>query len=254
MRQKLIDVINMETGRLKPARRPGDLNEVGTGFPLWEQILSVYDGSTVRKVNRAMDHPGGEGTAVTFAGLIEKTGFIKQMKDIMQVLRETFGMPMDLEFANDGKDLYILQCRPQSHMEEQEQVQIPKWIPEKNKLFYGQQIRDKRPGAGHPNARLRGPRRIFRCGLVRGPGRRWRRREPAECHSPTAVLHPHGTGAMGQPGRHPAGRTRHLFGHRSYRHADRDRPESQNRPRPIFRNPLFPGPRGSEHPLPGPLP
>jgi hypothetical protein len=44
-------------------------------------------------------------------------------------------MPMDVEFASDGNDLYILQCRPQSHMEDQEHVLIPTWIPEKNKLF-----------------------------------------------------------------------------------------------------------------------
>jgi len=133
--QKLIDVINMETGRFETHPIDAILGEVGAEFPLWERTLSVYDGSTVRKANRAMDHPGREGTAVTFAGLIENTGFIKQMKEIMQVLRETFGMPMDVEFAGDGNDLYILQCRPQSHMEDQEHVLIPKWIPEKNKLF-----------------------------------------------------------------------------------------------------------------------
>ena len=38
-----------------------------------------------------------------------KTGFIKQMKEIMQVLRETFGMPMDVEFASNRNNLYILQ-------------------------------------------------------------------------------------------------------------------------------------------------
>ena len=57
----------------------------------------------------------------------------------MRVLRETFGMPMDVEFAHDGKNLYILQCRPQSRLEEEEPVLVPKWVPEKRKLFSANQ-------------------------------------------------------------------------------------------------------------------
>jgi len=133
--QKFMDVINMDTGRFETHPVDEMLREAGADFPLWNQILSVYDGSTVRKTNRAMDHPDEGGLVVTFAGLIENTGFIKQMKEIMRVLKETFGMPMDVEFAHDGKDLFILQCRPQSQLEDEEQVLIPKWVPEKKKLF-----------------------------------------------------------------------------------------------------------------------
>ena len=57
---------------------------------------------------------------VTFAGLFESTGFLKQMREIMRILRDTFGMPMDIEFAYDGNDLYILQCRPQSKLDEED--------------------------------------------------------------------------------------------------------------------------------------
>ena len=133
--QKFIDVINMDTGRFETHPIDEMLREAGSEFPLWNQVLSVYDGSTVRKASRAMDHPDEAGLVVTFAGLLENTGFIKQMKEIMRVLKETFGMPMDVEFAHDGKDLFILQCRPQSQLEDEEQVLIPKWVPEKKKLF-----------------------------------------------------------------------------------------------------------------------
>jgi len=133
--QKFIDVINLETGRFETHPIDDIIREIGAEFPLWDRILSVYDGSTLRKASRAMDHPDGSGMVVTFAGLIENTGFIKQMKEILRVLRETFGMPMDVEFAYDGKRLFILQCRPQSHLGDEEHVLIPKWIPEKRKLF-----------------------------------------------------------------------------------------------------------------------
>lgn len=133
--QKLIDVINMETGRFETRSIDEIRREAGSEFLRWDQIFSVFDGSSVRKANRAMDHPEAEQMVVNFAGLIENTGFIKQMKGIMGVLKDTFGMPMDVEFAHDGTHLYILQCRPQSHMESEEPVPIPKWIPEKRKLF-----------------------------------------------------------------------------------------------------------------------
>lgn len=133
--QKFMDVINLETGRFETHPVDEILREVGGDFPLWNQILSVFDGSTVRRASAAMDHPDAGGLVVTFAGLIETTGFVKQMREIMRVLKETYGMPVDVEFAHDGKSLYILQCRPQSQLEDEEQVRIPKWIPEKKKLF-----------------------------------------------------------------------------------------------------------------------
>jgi hypothetical protein len=133
--QKFIDLINMETGRFETHSVDEILREVGGDFPLWNQIFSVFDGSTVRRASAAMDHPDAGGLVVTFTGLIETTGFIKQMREIMRVLKETYGMPVDVEFAHDGKDLHILQCRPQSQLEDEEPVLIPKWIPEKKKLF-----------------------------------------------------------------------------------------------------------------------
>lgn len=133
--QKSIDVINMETGRFETHPIDEILGETGSDFPLWHQILSVYAEGVLRKANPVLDHPGRDGLVVTFAGLIENSGFIKQMREIMRVLQKTYGMPMDVEFAHDGKDLYILQCRPQSQLADEEQVLMPKWVPEKKKLF-----------------------------------------------------------------------------------------------------------------------
>jgi len=132
---------------------------------------------------------------VTFAALFELTGFLKQMREIMRILRDAFGMPMDVEFAHDGRKLHILQCRPQSRSEDEGACEIPVSIPEERKLFSARkfvtsaQIRDIRKivyvdpeayaGMTAPsemaavgdavsrlNARL--PRRSF---ILMGPGR-----------------------------------------------------------------------------------
>ena len=133
--QKQIDVLNMETRRFETHDIDDLIREVGTDLPLWDKILSVFDGSTVRKASRALNHPVRDKMVVTFAGLVESTGFIKQMREIMRVLREAFGMPMDVEFAHDGRHLNILQCRPQSRVEDEASVAIPINIPDERKLF-----------------------------------------------------------------------------------------------------------------------
>jgi len=133
--QKHIDVINLETGRFESHAIDDILKEVGADFPLWDKILSMSDGTTVRRANRAMDRPDRDETVVTFNGLFEGTGFLKQMRELMRALRDTFGMPMDVEFAHDGTDLYILQCRPQSRLDDEGPVEIPAWVPERRKLF-----------------------------------------------------------------------------------------------------------------------
>lgn len=133
--QRSIDVINMETGRFETRSIDEVRREAGAELPLWDRILSVWDGSTLRVANAALDRPEADGMIVDFGGLIRDTGFIEQMKAVMRVLRDTFGMPMDVEFAHDGKTLHILQCRPQSFREEGEPALVPKWVPEKQKLF-----------------------------------------------------------------------------------------------------------------------
>jgi hypothetical protein len=133
--QRYIDVINLETRRFETHPVEDIVREAGPDYPLWDRVLSVWDGNVVRAANLALDQPGRDETVVAFNGLFERTGFLKQMREIMRALRETFGLPMDVEFAHDGKDLYILQCRPQSQMDEEETVSIPAWIPDRQKLF-----------------------------------------------------------------------------------------------------------------------
>jgi len=133
--QKSIDVINLETRRFETHPIDDILREVGDDFPLWDRIFSVHEDGSVRKANRALNHPDRDRMIVTLAGLIEGTPFIKQMREIMRVLRESFGMPMDVEFAHDGRRLHILQCRPQSRQDEEEHVAVPTWIRDERKLF-----------------------------------------------------------------------------------------------------------------------
>ncbi len=133
--QRYIDVINLETGRFESASIERIFREVGDDFPLLERIVSIYDGSSLRRPMPGLLDPRGGDLVVTFAGLLESTDFVPQMREIMRTLQATMGMPVDLEFAHDGQSLYLLQCRPQSRLGDEGPVTIPHWIPEKRKLF-----------------------------------------------------------------------------------------------------------------------
>jgi predicted nucleotidyltransferase len=57
------------------------------------------------------------------------------MRTLLQVLREKLKTPVDIEFACDGRDTYLLQCRPQGATEGAAPVPIPRDLPRDLVLF-----------------------------------------------------------------------------------------------------------------------
>ena len=51
---------------------------------------------------------------VTFEGLIAGSSLVPQIKALLAVLAEKLSTPVEIEFAHDGTDFYLVQCRPQS--------------------------------------------------------------------------------------------------------------------------------------------
>jgi hypothetical protein len=72
---------------------------------------------------------------VSFDGLLHRTPFVKQMKTLLDLLEEELQTPVDLEFASDGESLYLLQCRPQTSVDEAESVTIPRNLPDADVVF-----------------------------------------------------------------------------------------------------------------------
>ena len=54
---------------------------------------------------------------------------------MLKLLRERIGSPVDIEFASDGRDLYLLQCRPQSFSRDAVPSAIPRDLPLDRVLF-----------------------------------------------------------------------------------------------------------------------
>jgi len=132
---KKIDAINLATNTFETVEIATLLRDNGRAFPALNQIISVLqDGHTLRAPGLDVDF-ARDDVVVTFSGLISGTPFIKQIQAILQVLESKLQTPVDIEFASDGREFYLLQCRPQSYGPESRPALIPKDIPKEQIVF-----------------------------------------------------------------------------------------------------------------------
>ncbi len=109
---KKIDVINLETGSFETIDLRSFLRVHGERMPIVRQLLSVVEHDRVRPVAGLIDFEHDE-LIVNFEGLISGTPFVARMAALLRVLRERLETAVDVEFACDGEQVYLLQCRPQ---------------------------------------------------------------------------------------------------------------------------------------------
>jgi len=135
--QRNVDVINLETRRFETMTVERLVQECGLELPALSQIVSVYrDGQLFAPTSNLINL--SEGTpVVTFAKLLAHGPFIPQIRDIMKILQQALGWPVDIEFACDGDihKLYLLQCRPQSQAGGAAAVAIPENVPQNDQIF-----------------------------------------------------------------------------------------------------------------------
>jgi len=133
--QHAMDVINLETGRFEALPVADVIKGSGDDFPMLEQIVSIMEDGFLKKPMRGMINVAKDDLLVTFAGLVERMTFVPQIRAILAILQEALETSVDLEFAHDGTHLYLLQCRPQSRMEDAGRVSLPARVEFDHKLF-----------------------------------------------------------------------------------------------------------------------
>ncbi len=132
---KMADVINLETREFESVEIRSLLREFGDSYPMIAEVVSLVDGHGIRRpmgfeIDFERDDP-----VVTFEGLVTRTPFVTRIRSLLSLLREKLGVPIDIEFACDGKHLYLLQCRSQSHGEASAGATIPADIPPDRIVF-----------------------------------------------------------------------------------------------------------------------
>lgn len=132
---KMMDVINLETGVFETVEINGVLKQYGHQFPDLKNLISIIDHDSVRQPLSLMIDFEREPIVFTFDGLFSRTPFLKQIHALLNILQVHFNHPIDIEFACDGTDFYLLQCRSQSYSADSQPVDIPRNVDPAQVVF-----------------------------------------------------------------------------------------------------------------------
>jgi predicted nucleotidyltransferase len=130
-----VDVINLETNTFETHEIDELLRAYGSDYPAFEHVFSVLRDDVLHKPMRLLFDAERDELVADLGGLINSTPFVEHVGNILRVLEETLGTPVDIEFAHDGTDFYLLQCRPQSFADEDAPAPIPKDVAVEDTLF-----------------------------------------------------------------------------------------------------------------------
>ncbi|MBP6875794.1 MAG: nucleotidyltransferase domain-containing protein [Candidatus Eisenbacteria bacterium] len=132
---KKLDAIDLETNTLVTVSIRDLLRQYGRDYPAIENVFSVLRGDMLQKPVALMLDPAKDELVPDFRGLANETPFIMHLGNILGILQTHLRTPVDIEFAHDGRDFYLLQCRPQSFAGEAAPAPIPRDLPAVNVLF-----------------------------------------------------------------------------------------------------------------------
>jgi pyruvate, water dikinase len=130
-----VDLINLETRTFETVEVSALLAECGRELPHLRDIASVYDSDGIRRPTNLGWDPARERAIITFDGLTSDTPFIATMTALLRLLQEKLGGPVDIEFASDGRSLYLLQCRAQSFSQDAAPATIPRDVAPERVVF-----------------------------------------------------------------------------------------------------------------------
>lgn len=132
---KYIDVINLKKNRFESIEIKNLIKTTGYDMPYLKDIVSVFEEGHLRTPIASTIDVDEDDLIVTFDGLFERSSFKKQINAMLQTLQKTLNYPVDIEFAHDGENLYLLQCRAQSTSESVSGIPIPKDLPIEKTIF-----------------------------------------------------------------------------------------------------------------------
>ena len=137
--QQFVDVIDLDNNKLisKPIE-----TVLNPHYPALRYIAQVDEGDylTAIRTSTADVH----SMVVTFDELLRRTSFAKIMRESLSLLEKEYDSPVDTEFTVEVTDpqsvhpgvmISLLQCRPQSHIIEEESFNIPTDLSHDNIIF-----------------------------------------------------------------------------------------------------------------------
>ncbi len=130
-----IDVVNVRKGTFETLDIKELLLQVGAEYPGFSDVFSVENEGILSRPVAMLCNPAKDTLVADFGGVFDNSKLIQRLSKVLTTLEEAFESPIDIEFAVDGQDLYLLQCRPQSSADDEAPAPIPADLPVEDILF-----------------------------------------------------------------------------------------------------------------------
>jgi hypothetical protein len=142
--QQNVDVIDLEANQLTTVPMQDVL--AADYPPLRYAVQIEQDGYLANLLSHNTEY---KKMVITFDGLLARTAFAKNIREALKLLETHYESPVDTEFTvevveNDSQkptiNITLLQCRPQSHIQSDEEVALPTNLKEEDIVFSTQRM------------------------------------------------------------------------------------------------------------------
>ncbi|MDA3886267.1 MAG: nucleotidyltransferase domain-containing protein [Candidatus Delongbacteria bacterium] len=132
---KCIDLINLKTKKFETKSINELIKECGSEYPIINKLVSIISDKYLHPPRKFGTDYKNDNFVFTFDGLLSDQNFIKEINMILRTLKQQYEHPVDIEFAHDGDNLYLLQCRPQNLGYESKPIKFPDAINPEDIIF-----------------------------------------------------------------------------------------------------------------------
>ncbi|PKM85379.1 MAG: pyruvate, phosphate dikinase [Firmicutes bacterium HGW-Firmicutes-11] len=137
---KYIDLINMEDKSFETVTASTFLREEGTRLPELHKYVSVFNENFIENKNAFSLDTKNDDMIITFNHILTATDIPKKLEHIIKALSEKMDAPVEIEFAYDGEDIYLLQCRFQGSNMYAAPAPIPQNLKRQDIVFTANQF------------------------------------------------------------------------------------------------------------------
>jgi pyruvate,water dikinase len=130
-----IDILNLATNRFETHELDELMRTIGTDYPAFDKVFSIVRDDALHPATPVLVAPERDTLVADFNGLVSNTPFVRHLGNMLKILQEALATPVDIEFAWDGIDFYLLQCRAQSFSADDAPAPIPRDLAEEDLVF-----------------------------------------------------------------------------------------------------------------------
>jgi hypothetical protein len=139
--QHFVDLLDLEKNEYKTL----PVHEVlHAGYPSLRYVAQLDQGDYFSSIHSRVSEADEPGLTLTFEDLLRRSPFAASMRQMLKLLESNYHTPVDVEFTarithpettKPDAEIAIIQCRPQSVLQEINRVQVPANLPTENIIF-----------------------------------------------------------------------------------------------------------------------